>query len=70
MPHSVNLDRLSQQFLVVIDSLIVAQEEEKTVEEEHEITHRVYLDVDIDGQRVGTTSFSHMISDETCFFLA
>ncbi|XVE67140.1 hypothetical protein DITRI_Ditri08aG0136800 [Diplodiscus trichospermus] len=29
------------------------REEEKTVEEEHEITHRVYLDVDIDGQRVG-----------------
>ncbi|KAK6240778.1 hypothetical protein SCA6_006167 [Theobroma cacao] len=28
-------------------------EEEATVEEEHEITHRVYLDVDIDGQRVG-----------------
>ncbi|EOX97708.1 Cyclophilin-like peptidyl-prolyl cis-trans isomerase family protein isoform 2 [Theobroma cacao] len=46
------------------------REEEKTVEEEHEITHRVYLDVDIDGQHVGTTSFSHMLSDETCFFLA
>ncbi|KAK6253843.1 hypothetical protein QUC31_015563 [Theobroma cacao] len=29
------------------------REEEATVEEEHEITHRVYLDVDIDGQRVG-----------------
>ncbi|XWS62653.1 hypothetical protein CRYUN_Cryun06bG0029200 [Craigia yunnanensis] len=29
------------------------REEEKTVEEEHEITHRVYLDVDIDGQRIG-----------------
>ncbi|EOX97709.1 Cyclophilin-like peptidyl-prolyl cis-trans isomerase family protein isoform 3 [Theobroma cacao] len=29
------------------------REEEKTVEEEHEITHRVYLDVDIDGQHVG-----------------
>ncbi|KAL4271139.1 hypothetical protein GQ457_13G007590 [Hibiscus cannabinus] len=29
------------------------REEEKIVEEEHEITHRVYLDVDIDGQRVG-----------------
>ncbi|KAK6253841.1 hypothetical protein QUC31_015561 [Theobroma cacao] len=28
------------------------REEEKTVEEEHEITHRVYLDVDIDGQHV------------------
>ncbi|XP_039046338.1 peptidyl-prolyl cis-trans isomerase CYP21-1-like isoform X2 [Hibiscus syriacus] len=28
------------------------REEEKVVEEEHEITHRVYLDVDIDGQRV------------------
>ncbi|XWS55076.1 hypothetical protein CRYUN_Cryun10bG0144200 [Craigia yunnanensis] len=32
---------------------LLRQEEEKTVEEEHEITHRVYLDVDIDGQRVG-----------------
>ncbi|XP_039001723.1 peptidyl-prolyl cis-trans isomerase CYP21-1-like [Hibiscus syriacus] len=29
------------------------REEENIVEEEHEITHRVYLDVDIDGQRVG-----------------
>ncbi|KAE8725081.1 Peptidyl-prolyl cis-trans isomerase CYP21-1 [Hibiscus syriacus] len=29
------------------------REEEKVVEEEHEITHRVYLDVDIDGQHVG-----------------
>ncbi|XP_039059023.1 peptidyl-prolyl cis-trans isomerase CYP21-1-like isoform X2 [Hibiscus syriacus] len=28
------------------------REEEKVVEEEHEITHRVYLDVDIDGQHV------------------
>ncbi|XVE48872.1 hypothetical protein DITRI_Ditri01bG0036800 [Diplodiscus trichospermus] len=29
------------------------EEEKSTVEEEHEITHRVYLDVDIDGQHVG-----------------
>ncbi|XVF45515.1 hypothetical protein PTKIN_Ptkin02bG0212700 [Pterospermum kingtungense] len=29
------------------------REEENTVEEEHEITQRVYLDVDIDGQRMG-----------------
>ncbi|XVF45514.1 hypothetical protein PTKIN_Ptkin02bG0212700 [Pterospermum kingtungense] len=28
------------------------REEENTVEEEHEITQRVYLDVDIDGQRM------------------
>ncbi|GKV20958.1 hypothetical protein SLEP1_g30998 [Rubroshorea leprosula] len=27
--------------------------EEKIEEEEHEITHRVYLDIDIDGQRLG-----------------
>ncbi|XVE48873.1 hypothetical protein DITRI_Ditri01bG0036800 [Diplodiscus trichospermus] len=33
------------------------EEEKSTVEEEHEITHRVYLDVDIDGQHVDSLNF-------------
>ncbi|KAL7002568.1 hypothetical protein U1Q18_003720 [Sarracenia purpurea var. burkii] len=44
-------------FLVVsvfiIFAFFISQREEEKVEEVHSITHRVYLDVDIDKQRVG-----------------
>ncbi|GKV24026.1 hypothetical protein SLE2022_042590 [Rubroshorea leprosula] len=46
-------------FLIVLTIILILailsskQVEEKTEEEDHKITHRVYLDVDIDGQRLG-----------------
>lgn len=53
---------LRPRFLIIflIGSVLVflafssfSQQEEETVEEMHEITHRVFLDVDIDKQRLG-----------------
>ncbi|KAI3736370.1 hypothetical protein L6452_15909 [Arctium lappa] len=53
---------LRPRFLIIflIGSVLVflafssfSQQEEETVEEVHEITHRVFLDVDIDKQRLG-----------------
>ncbi|PWA82863.1 cyclophilin-like peptidyl-prolyl cis-trans isomerase family protein [Artemisia annua] len=46
-----------------------SQQEEDTVPEVHEITHRVFLDVDIDKQRlggiiIGTMISSNMVLDE------
>ncbi|KAB2043244.1 hypothetical protein ES319_D01G002700v1 [Gossypium barbadense] len=43
---------ISLSILLIFAFSGAKREEEKIVEEEHEITHRVYLDVDIDGQRV------------------
>ncbi|KVI04101.1 Cyclophilin-like peptidyl-prolyl cis-trans isomerase domain-containing protein [Cynara cardunculus var. scolymus] len=56
---------LRPRFLIIflIGSVLVylafssfSQQEEETVEEVHEITHRVFLDVDIDKQRLVPTS--------------
>ncbi|KAI3745214.1 hypothetical protein L1987_58322 [Smallanthus sonchifolius] len=55
-----NLLRRRSLIVFLIGSLIVflifssfSQQEEETVEEVYEITHRVFLDVDIDKQRLG-----------------
>ena len=37
----------------LLSRLIAYKEEEKQVIQDFEITHRVFLDVDIDGQRLG-----------------
>ncbi|GMP64263.1 hypothetical protein CsSME_00025620 [Camellia sinensis var. sinensis] len=39
--------------ILIILAFSISHREEQKVEELHEITHRVYLDVDIDKQRVG-----------------
>ncbi|KAL7257406.1 hypothetical protein ACSBR1_003665 [Camellia fascicularis] len=39
--------------ILIILAFSISHREERKVEELHEITHRVYLDVDIDKQRVG-----------------